>query len=753
MKNDKHFPSGRSLCSSSIGKTVQQSRKERFLKIVKTRTITTTTNVIETHVVYARQDGTVITEKTKRESSEPECKVTSEDETQEEVDEIPSQTNSEENLHVEGKNNERTSVQGITSTTKETVFEEHDERNSKTVEAITENSVGEPCASTLRRNEDLRNSVVAELTKEKDLTSKPRLNKERDIKSSNEKDIILIDSAESSVIEVSETPSAPSTSSPPLFPASSNSTSSTTPDNAIAKNLSSIEESSVTQTSRDKQTTRNALESLPNQRTSRRSSTSPCTSRVWQEGTRVFARWYDKHYYPGHVVSKCSNDSKYHIKFDDGNEITVPEQFIIVVNSLPRDQPVMFCKKAGDEYTDGVIKGFYTNGDDKGYKVLGVDNKVTNCSHSNVLLSSEQAVILLSLQDFMKTQHVSSLDSSSTPNDDLQNLIKTSQRLHEMVTKKSRTSHGDKPPTVKDTNAKGKVEEEHKKKGVVGHVLAENGNVKKKRCKGKVNVQKVLPDKESPRKKRRKENVASVIPENVTSAKKVRGTAVVKNQNSAAETPKSSRKSSGKKSATNNSKKNASKDADVDVRNVRRRLSTVMKNSEKTHPIPTRRSPRKHSSHATNNDLILPTNKDLFRGYGFIFTGSDVPSILNENSPQEDEQVYIREHVITQIKTGGGEVLEKFLDNYPRNSCYLLSNVCQTTAKYFNALVLGIPCLSHVWVRDCCVENRLINSNSYLLPAGKDLITERSVEEQNYRDALRGLKVIKVLFVFENFVI
>ena len=769
------------MYNSIVGKTVEQSKDECFIKIVKTRTITTTTKVIQTHIVYAKQDGTVITEETKNESSELECEITNESETREEVDEIPSKItssnvgNTEENLHEEIRQDkkteeqslakdsnishmkasksicsERTTVvqqsrQGITSTTKETKpSREHGERNSKTVAAIRD--LVERCESTPRRSEDVRNSEVHQLTKEKDLIRNPRLHKGCDLRSSNDNDIILIDSAESSVIELSETTR---TSSPPLFTASSNSILTSSPDELAAGSVSKTEENPVKQTSYRKQKTRSMEESLPkrnakrkrplsvdNPRTSPRSST---VSRVFREGTRVFARWYDRHYYPGHVVSKCSNGSKYRIKFHDGNESNILEQCIIAVDYLQSDQPIMFCEKTGDEYIDGVIKGFYGNGDDRGYKVLGMDNKIVNCPHSNVLLNLEQAAIFLSLQDAMKSEHVvSSLDTSSTPssNEPCENLTKTSQR--------SRTSYDEKLLTFKDTNATGKVEEERKKKDT-RKVLAEKDNEKKKHCEVRMNVKQVLRDKKSSRKKRKKENVAKAITENVNLAKKARETAAVKGQNTAAsETPKSSRKSAGKKSPTD---KNASKD-EAHVGKIRRRLSTAMQSCEKTHPVPTRRSPRKLNSRASNNkNLALPTNKDLFRGYGFILTGSDVRSISNENSDQEDEQVYIRDDVIMQIRTGGGEVLDKFPEDYPRDSCFLLSNVCKTTAKYFNALVLGVPCLSHAWVRDCCLEKRLISYKNYLLPAGKNLITERLVEEQNYRDALRGLKVINVLFV------
>ena len=669
----------------------------------------------QTKIIHTTQDGAVITIKSNTEFSEPTYKTTTnENETRDEVDVIPSQITFSHSRNTE--------------------------------------------VTPLNKEIDLRSSNVVQATKDND--------------------IIILDSPESSVNELSKSASTPSTVSPSLFPASLNSTSSISPD----ENISSTE--GRTETLPRKQTTNNAASlpkqkrkrpfSVDNQRTSRRSSTSPRIPHVLHEGTRVLALWYDRHYYPGHVVCKCNNDAKYHIEFDDGDQSDIQEECIVVAEYLPCDQPVMFCEKTGGEYIDGVIRGFYKDGDDRGYKVLGADKIVVRCPRSNVMLSTEQAATFLSLRDSMMIVQVSleSLDNNSTLNDNepRQNIIKTVRRSHEkgtkksqsdqkdapneprrsceQRTKKSRSSHEDAPTgplTDRDTNTKGKAQGKRRGKDIVKIVPEKDSGVSaiKKRSRGGENNKKVLSESSS--KKRGEENV-NVLPDNNDSTKKVRETAVKHQNSSASETPKSSHKSNGKKSATNNLENDGSKDIDVHVGRVRRRLSTVMNNPlEKTRRIPTRTSPRKLNTRvARNENLILPTNKDLFRGYGFIFTGSDVTSVPDESSPQEEEQVFIRDDVIAQIKTGGGEVLNKFLEDYPaRNSCFLLSNGCQTTAKYFYALVLGVPCLSHAWVRACCVENRLVSFKSYLLPAGKDLITEHLVEGQNCKDALRELKVTK----------
>lgn len=40
------------------------------------------------------------------------------------------------------------------------------------------------------------------------------------------------------------------------------------------------------------------------------------------------------------------------------------------------------------------------------------------------------------------------------------------------------------------------------------------------------------------------------------------------------------------------------------------------------------------------------------------------------------------------------------------------------TRKYLLCVAGGVPCVSQMWVRDCCQEKKLLNYRNYLLPAG-----------------------------------
>ena len=739
-------------------------------------------------IIFTTQDGKVIKEETDYKISEPTCKTTSDvTETREEVDEIPKEItfsslrNTEELCDVETDksiDNSKTRVEefvqeNVMPSTSRTLCtgkgqsKKGVKSNSETVEVAknknkTVSSV-ESNESVNRQSKEPTTHAASNNDVSKTAESSIREGRARNLildrecinGNTSEENIPILERGESSKSSLSTSSSTPNTISPPLFPPSADGNSSASLDAGLVSNVPSNEEGLVTKTTAknrkslsERNEKRKRSISADSRATSRKFSTSPRILNILDEGTRVFALWYDKHYYPGQVVSKSNTDTKYRIKFDDGDESEIREQCFFVVDYLPRDQPVMFCEKPGGIYIDGVIKGFYKDGDDKGYKVLGEDKKVVLCPRSNVMLREEQAAIYLSLIDCITKPSASpkSVNCSSPLNGSelLDAVVNIPKRSNGISASKSRSDHKDtanRPLTDRDTNTKRKSQGKRKEKYfVTDFPPKDNSTITKKRCRGDENVKTVVSEKESATKKRKEEKIVQ--------NKNYKGKeSDAKHQNSSpSETPKSSHKSSKKSSGKGISD---SKNSDVNVSRVRRRLSTAMKGlPERSHLIPARTSPRKHNPKvAGNENLILPTKKNLFRGYGFILTGSDVISVPDENSPREEEQVvYIRDDVIKQIKTGGGEVLDKFPKDNPRESCFLLSNESHTTAKYFNALVLGVPCVSHAWVRDCCVENRLINFKSYLLPAGKDLVTDNLVEAQNYRDALRELKVTAVFF-------
>ena len=415
-----------------------------------------------------------------------------------------------------------------------------------------------------------------------------------------------------------------------------------------------------------------------------------------REGSRVMALWFDKHYYPGTLMSRNVGDSKCRVQFDDGDLRDIRERDLLVVDYLPRDQPVMVLEDHGDCYDNGVIRGFYRAGHAWGYKVAKEDGREQNCSRNRVILNVEQATIFLSLRS-----------SLSTNNDSLTNepeLIKSP--ISESFTSPHRSNDVRSSPRTRSADRVN---------------ASKTANDSRVSCDKTSKASRRYDGKAPSASRRPRDNAAktsTTSPDKAATTSRISPNGGTKRKNvrrlSSSETPKSSHKSTsrklGKKGGTHGD--NCGKeDERRPVGKVRRHLSCAMQATEdKTRAVPTRTSPRKCANRGDRQDnakqLVLPTNPDLFRGYGFVITGSNVNSVscLDDDSPREEDRTFDRGQVHRQAEGGGGVILSTFQED--NVSYILLSNACQTTAKYFHALVIGVPCLSHFWLRDCCKENR-----------------------------------------------
>jgi hypothetical protein len=96
-----------------------------------------------------------------------------------------------------------------------------------------------------------------------------------------------------------------------------------------------------------------------------------------------------------------------------------------------------------------------------------------------------------------------------------------------------------------------------------------------------------------------------------------------------------------------------------------------------------------------------------------------------------------KERVVRLIVENGGDVLEPGFDTlFDRKAGSLeISNAAQTTgftaliadshsrrAKYIQALALGLPCLSGLWVITCVEKNSILDWSPYLLCAGQSTL-------------------------------
>ncbi|KAM4744792.1 TP53-binding protein 1 isoform 2-T2 [Anableps anableps] len=122
----------------------------------------------------------------------------------------------------------------------------------------------------------------------------------------------------------------------------------------------------------------------------------------------------------------------------------------------------------------------------------------------------------------------------------------------------------------------------------------------------------------------------------------------------------------------------------------------------------------------------LPQNTSLFMGFAFMLTASSEIDRMTNKVASDDEEDYVqtgpynKPYTESQLQAGGGFILPDFNEEQCKaayQSLLIADQHCRTR-KYLLCLASGVPCVSHIWVRDCCKENKLLNYRNYLLPAG-----------------------------------
>uniref|UniRef100_A0A671WE79 TP53-binding protein 1 n=1 Tax=Sparus aurata TaxID=8175 RepID=A0A671WE79_SPAAU len=150
-----------------------------------------------------------------------------------------------------------------------------------------------------------------------------------------------------------------------------------------------------------------------------------------------------------------------------------------------------------------------------------------------------------------------------------------------------------------------------------------------------------------------------------------------------------------------------------------------------------------------------PQNTSLFMGFAFMLTASsECDRLTNKLSSDEEDDDYVqtgpynKTYTESQLQAGGGFILPDFNEEQCKaayQSLLIADQHCRTR-KYLLCLSSGVPCVSHMWVRDCCKDNKLLNYRNYLLPAGvgpDDAIVE-------WHPRCSPFKALRVLLVFEK---
>ena len=110
-------------------------------------------------------------------------------------------------------------------------------------------------------------------------------------------------------------------------------------------------------------------------------------------GTPVFARWKDKHFYPGKISEVKSDDGRYTIAFVD-DVLRVRESDVIVCELAPVGQAIMAERGDEGKWSEAaVVLAHYTahRGQDKGYVVEFADSSQHRQVLTDNLLTTDSA--------------------------------------------------------------------------------------------------------------------------------------------------------------------------------------------------------------------------------------------------------------------------------------------------------------------------------------------------------------------------
>ncbi|XP_015596488.1 titin homolog [Cephus cinctus] len=392
-------------------------------------------------------------------------------------------------------------------------------------------------------------------------------------------------------------------------------------------------------------------------------------------GKEVFAKWSDNNYYPGTVISKTKVKLKVH--FHDGKTKLLIEDFVIPVpKTLNEGLSVYAINKESGYGSCGIIVDSEVEDQVTYYTVETDEGEKLRVQVKDIFLTADQAQVL--------REEVNSQTKS---------LPSTPQRLSQVTL---------------DNIVDGKRRSKR-----IGVALP--STPKSRRGTGGVSVK------------------TEDMPEPSVSGVATRLLAKVEN-----ETEK-----------TSDSNSSAIEDKDIqDTKTIHGVEPEIIGTPyEQVTKGPQNRVKGKPRSKKNTEDkemiaMLGPIpNSNIFKGVSFVLTCASVqtidryrteveePNLSSESEPgteNEEEWIktpFVRDRLKKQIIAGGGRVYDD-LEQVPRDDykkIKLITNIPNLTAKSIECLSLGIPAYNHNWIIRCCQQNKMLNPDENILPAGWSL--------------------------------
>ncbi|XP_076464966.1 uncharacterized protein LOC143296874 isoform X2 [Babylonia areolata] len=473
------------------------------------------------------------------------------------------------------------------------------------------------------------------------------------------------------------------------------------------------------------------------------------TSSKLEIGARVMCRWKDGFFYPAKFVGLNTGiGNKFKVLFEDGMEKMVRAIDLVMAQNLPLGQSVLVTGDDGVSDPGIVIKHIVDDNDEGEKEVVGRggrlvrekgealydvamdDGSTKRCRRSQLILSEDQASCLLSDDEYRATLGETDLSLVNTADVSLDNVIQ-GKRLR-----------------TKGSPAVG-IPRIVSKASTSSAVSDDEGN-------SYSNSKKPAPSSSSPRLVVQSREVHHETP---TGTKTPAQTASTSKSSSRKRKPGSVATSTPIPKQMKTSERHR-----TPRRAVQEELSPL--GGAVASPEGPKRPTRKARMGLFENVKgPIPSSSGLFKGYVFLLTHVDkTPDVLAEekrqlqNSPLEtsteestddggDTTVipFDKDHLVAQIKAGGGSVISKFLQSSLAGSgkkMFLISDTFQRTVKYLQCLAANVPAVSHTWITHSCTQNRLLDYKDYVLPAGISLEKHAILERSPSVTCLAGQRVL-----------
>ncbi|KAK6188227.1 hypothetical protein SNE40_004453 [Patella caerulea] len=408
-----------------------------------------------------------------------------------------------------------------------------------------------------------------------------------------------------------------------------------------------------------------------------------CTSRTssyvskLEPGSVVMAKWKDGYFYPGKIVA--IETKRVRVAFDDGDLRYVKNPDILLVNQLPIGQSVMVL--SNDGYFDtGMILDYVTVSNDVQYEVEKDNGQKQRYSHSQVILSEDQAACLMSDEEIRISPHGPVGSTIYQVADvSLDNL---------MEGKRSRSASKNPPKEQKPSLPEPESSD-----------VKRRGRKRKLREGGPMATSTPTP-KGKKVEETDKDNQPSSSIAGVTDSPST-----------------SSRKSSPRKFRVGLFE--SSKDSATVKKTLFKGIAFIL-----THVTKTKEQKKEEKKQLQDSSLETSTDEN--------------------SADEDDSLAFNKVELSRLIKAGGGTLLDKYdqdkINEY--DQCFIISDSHQRTVKYLQGLSAGLPCVSHLWITYCCSQDKILDFKSYILPAGIDLEKKKIAEWNNRGSCLAGMNVM-----------